>query len=103
VFWCKGGASCAICAKEKSWRLFMSTEFQEYLKYLEDALPAWSSRDDVSAITKLGTARTFANWDSASKGPGGLRFGKKVMYEKTTVIKWVKKHLNLSEEASHDA
>ena len=67
--------------------------FDAFLKSVEDRLPDRPSRRELADVTKLFSPRTLANMDAAGKGIGGMLYGKRVLYEKSAVLVWLRQYL----------
>lgn len=46
------------------------------------------------------TVGSLANLDSLGEGPGGIRAGKSILYERETFLEWLAKRMTV--EASHE-
>jgi hypothetical protein len=66
----------------------------EVFHKLELSMPEIFTREEASRLTgRLVTPNTLRNLDSRKKGPGvSFKAGKKVMYEKTQFINWLRNY-----------
>jgi hypothetical protein len=64
----------------------------EVFHKLELSMPEIFTREEASRLTgRLVTPNTLRNLDSTKKGPSGsFKAGKKVMYEKTQFLNWLR-------------
>lgn len=67
---------------------------KDFIDRLRSKLPPTFTRKYI--YERLGgylTPGTLANLDSSGEGPGGIRAGKVVLYERETFLKWLERRL----------
>ena len=70
-----------------------SLMYGAFLKMVEERLPEFCSRQQAEqAMDGLLRARTMANLFSRGRGPHGILFGKRMVYQKQELIAWLEKY-----------
>lgn len=68
-----------------------------FMEALRQALPATFSRQVAAEHLKgIYSAAGLANLDCAGKGPGGIRLGRIVAYEKESFLAWLEGRMQAS-------
>ena len=68
----------------------MGIDLDFFVERLREILPPFFTRKALGKYLEgFLTPETLANLDSACTGPGGIRIGQHIMYEKEHFIKWL--------------
>lgn len=72
-----------------------------FLEALRTSLPATFSRQEAARHLKgIYSAGGLANLDSEGRGPGGVRLGRIVAYEKESFLAWLEGRIQKAERRS---